>query len=117
MSKPSNNISREEVRLKVLRAIEHQPATSQRELADSLNVSLGGINYCVKALIEKGCIKVESFSRSNKKLRYAYLLTPKGMKEKSSLTTRFLSHKLQEYERLKKEISILERELEQGEAG
>lgn len=117
MSKPSNNISREEVRLKVLRAIEHQPATSQRELADSLNVSLGGINYCVKALIEKGCIKVENFSRSNKKSGYAYLLTPKGMKEKSKLTARFLSHKLRECECLKQEISLLEIELEQGGPG
>ena len=101
----------------MLRAIEHQPATSQRELADSLNVSLGGINYCVKALIEKGCIKVESFIRSSKKIRYAYLLTPKGMKEKSQLTARFLSRKLKEYERLKLEISQLELELVQEEGG
>ncbi|MEP6391030.1 MAG: MarR family EPS-associated transcriptional regulator [Halioglobus sp.] len=110
---PSNQnlSSREEVRLNVLRLLQQSPQMSQREIASSLDVSLGGINYCLRALVDKGWVKVENFSKSEQKLRYAYLLTPKGAKEKSKLTAQFLRRKLTEYETLKQEIAALEKEV------
>lgn len=84
---------------------------NQRDLADALGVSLGKINYCLKALLDKGFIKMQSFSKSEKKLAYAYLLTPVGIAEKGGLTLRFLERKLAEYESLKLEIETLKFEV------
>ena len=109
---PAQNLSnKEEISLNVLRLLQHTPQMSQREMASKLEVSLGGINYCLRALVDKGWVKVENFSKSEQKLRYAYLLTPKGAKEKSKLTAQFLRRKLAEYESLKQEIATLEREV------
>jgi MarR family transcriptional regulator, temperature-dependent positive regulator of motility len=102
---------REEVRFKVLRLIENKPKISQRELADELGVSLGQINYQLKALRERGLIKVGNFIRSDNKLAYIYLLTPKGAADKLVITKRFLIRKRQEFELLKAELDELEKEV------
>ena len=103
--------SQEEIQLKVLRMLHEQPDLSQRNLAKELGVSLGGINYCFKALVEKGWIKLENFSASKHKLGYIYLLTPAGVLQKSKLTADFLKRKLIEYETLQVEIEFLNSEL------
>lgn len=85
---------------------------NQRDLADSLGMSLGKANYCIKALLDKGLIKIQNFRSSRNKLAYAYLLTPLGITEKANLTGRFLKYKLAEYERLHVEIQLLKREID-----
>jgi len=86
---------------------------SQRDLADALGVSLGKANYCLKALLDKGFIKMQSFRKSPNKLAYAYLLTPGGIAEKAGLTVRFLARKVAEYESLTLEIEALKSEMNQ----
>ena len=102
--------SQDEIQLKVLRMLHEQPDLSQRNLAKELGVSLGGINYCFKALVEKGWIKLENFNASKHKLGYIYVLTPSGLKSKSILTINFLKKKIQEYEQLSNEINVLKAE-------
>lgn len=97
----------DEYRYKILKLVEAEPEISQRELAKSLGISLGKANFCLKALIEKGFLKATNFRNSKNKLAYMYLLTPNGMEEKSSITLRFLKIKMQEYELLQAEISLL----------
>ena len=101
-----------EIHLQVLRLIAQNPSLTQRELASVLGVSLGKANYCLKALVVKGLVKIESFAKSPNKLGYAYLLTPQGVAQKATLTTSFLRHKLEEYEALRCEIEILKSETE-----
>ena len=101
----------EENHLKVLRLLEANPQLSQRELADALGVSLGKTNYCLKALLGKGFVKMQSFQKSQNKLAYAYLLTPDGIAEKAGLTARFLARKVAEYESLTLEIEALKSEM------
>lgn len=101
----------DELKLRVMRVLESNPNLSQRDLAKELGVSLGGVNYCVKALIDVGWVKVANFSRHENKRLYAYLLTPKGFAEKAALTSRFLRHKMTEYEALKAEIDQLKSDL------
>ena len=84
---------------------------SQRQIAEELGVSLGGVNYCLRALVEIGWIKVGNFAKSGHKLGYLYLLTPQGVKEKTKITASFLGKKRLEYETLRKEIARLEVEL------
>lgn len=95
----------------MLRTLEANPRTSQRELADSMGMSLGKANYCLKALLDKGLIKMQNFRNSRNKLAYAYLLTPAGVAAKTSLTARFLKRKMAEYEALRVEIEELKREV------
>lgn len=102
---------REYVRYKVMQALEVNPHASQRELATELGVSLGAVNFCLKALVEKGMVKVENFVRSNNKVSYAYYLTPRGVFEKSEITAEFLKRKKQEYALLKAEIEELQAEV------
>lgn len=99
----------------LLRAIEANSEVSQRQLAKSIGISLGSINYCLNALVNKGCIKVENFILNPKKSGYMYLLTPKGMREKSKLTVAFLERKQKEYLRLQSEIKQLQDELNDNE--
>ena len=93
--------SQEDTNYRVLRLLQDNPNLSQRELASALGISLGGLNYCLQALLGKGLIKVQNFQSSKRKLAYAYLLTPSGMAEKAVLTSRFLKRKMVEYESLK----------------
>jgi EPS-associated MarR family transcriptional regulator len=101
----------EEIQLKVLRRLQQTPEVSQRVLAKELGISLGSINFCFQALVEKGWVKMQNFSQSKNKLRYAYLLTPTGVAEKSKLTTEFMKRKVAEYEALQLEIEILKSEI------
>lgn len=99
----------EDMHFRVLSMLERNPDISQRELARALDVSLGGVNYALKALISRGMVKVQNFSRSDRKLAYAYVLTPQGLAEKAKLTGSFLLRKLAEYESLKLEIESLQK--------
>jgi len=97
----------DEYRYKILKALEQNPEISQRDLARELGVSLGRVNFCLKALIDVGLLKVSNFRNSRNKLAYMYLLTPSGVKEKSLITERFLKLKLKEYQNLEAEINML----------
>ena len=100
----------DEYRYKILKRLEANPETSQRELAEDLDISLGRANYCVQALIEKGLVKANNFRNSKNKKGYAYLLTPRGIEEKAKITVQFLKIKIAEHEALKKEIKGLREE-------
>jgi EPS-associated MarR family transcriptional regulator len=102
----------EEVRYKLLRLLEPNPSLSQREVARELGISLGKVNYCLKALINKGLIKAANFKNSKNKTAYMYLLTPRGLDEKARVTRRFLQIKMQEYEALRQEIEQICHEAE-----
>ena len=104
----------EERQLKAMRLLEDKPEMPQRELAKAVGISLGAINFCWKALAEKGWIKMANFKNNRSKLGYLYLLTPKGIAAKTRLTMRFLKRKLIEYDELKSEIEMLEKELLRG---
>lgn len=97
----------EDTHFRVLSFLEQNPEMSQRDLAKALGVSLGGLNYSLKALMGRGMVKVQNFSKSERKLAYAYVLTPFGLAEKTKLTARFLKRKMEEYEALKAEIDAL----------
>ena len=88
----------------VLRKIQNKPNSSQRELAEELGFSLGKLNYCLKALQKKGLVKIKNFKKNDKKINYLYVLTPKGMSEKTKLTINFMKRKMHEYDELKKEL-------------
>ena len=88
----------------VLRKIKNKPKSTQRELAQDLGFSLGKLNYCLKALRDKGLIKINNFSKNPNKINYIYILTPKGIAEKTKLTINFMKKKIKEYEELKLEI-------------
>ena len=103
----------DEYRYRILKLLENNPAASQREIARELGVSLGRVNYCLQALVEKGLIKVDNFRQNESKRAYLYFLTPKGIKEKARVTVRFLRVKLHEYDTLKREVALLQREAEE----
>ena len=109
--------ARDELRLRVLRALEANPELSQRQLAAELSVSLGGVNYALKALMERGFVKADNFRKSGNQVAYLYVLTPRGVAEKASLATAFLGRKLEEYEVLRQEIEALKGEIGSGEPG
>ncbi|WP_066801106.1 MarR family EPS-associated transcriptional regulator [Sphingomonas soli] len=102
---------REDLHFRLLRLLEEHPEYSQRDISRALDISLGGVNYCLKALIDKGLVKIENFKTSRHKLGYLHVLTPQGIAERAALTNRFLRRKLAEYEVLKGEIQALEREM------
>ena len=95
----------------MLRRLEQTPAVSQRALAQQLGISLGSINYCFQALVQKGLVKMQNFSQHKNKLRYIYILTPAGVVEKSKLTAEFFRRKVAEYEKLQAEIEVLKIEI------
>lgn len=98
-------------RFRIMRLIEKRPQISQREIAEELGVALGRVNYILRALADKGLIKVSNFRNSSNKLRYAYILTPEGVAKRSALTASFLRNKLCEYDALKAEIEALRADL------
>ena len=100
MNKSMNN----QDHLNVMRKIQKKPNKSQRNLAAELGFSLGKLNYCLRALQEKGLVKIKNFQKHEKKLNYVYVLTPKGIAEKTKLTINFMKRKMKEYEELKLEL-------------
>jgi EPS-associated MarR family transcriptional regulator len=101
-----------ETHLKILKHIESNPHISQRQLAQELGVSVGKINYCVRALITKGLVKASNFKHSSDKMRFLYLLTPAGIEEKARLTASFLKRKIAEHEKITQEIEQLKRDVQ-----
>jgi len=95
---------------RVLHLLQANPDLTQREIAERLGLSTSGLNYCLKALIDKGLVKMQNFSQSKNKFGYVYLLTPYGMAQKAALTSRFIMRKMKEYEALKAEIDALQAE-------
>ena len=106
----------DEYRYKILKRLEADPEISQRELAGELGISLGRVNFCVQALIEKGLVKAKNFRNSKNKKGYAYFLTPRGIEEKAKITVQFLKVKIAEHEALTKEIKSLQQEAVQVKA-
>ena len=109
-------MNNKDIHLDLLRKLEANPEYTQRELSQEMGVSLGKVNYCMKKLIEKGWVKLMSFSHNQNKVGYIYLLTPNGIDEKTRLTFAFLKIKIKEYETLKKEINLLKYDAEQLES-
>ena len=99
-----------EIRLKVMRLISKMPELSSRQVAEAVGISNGSAYYILTALVEKGLVKLGNFKKNPRKGQYAYLLTPKGIREKSILTHNFIERKRQEYKDLKNEIKALEEE-------
>ncbi len=97
----------------LLKTLEENPSLSQRDLAKRLGISLGKVNFCLNALVEKGSLKIKNFQNSDNKRGYAYLLTPRGVEQKACMTMEFLQIKMCEYEQLRKEIEDLQREARQ----
>jgi len=99
-----------------MRILQDNPDLTQRELARELGMSVGGLNFCLNALIEKGLVRMANFQKSKNKFKYVYLLTPQGIAERVALTSRFLKRKMEEYDALKVEIEALKAEVgeEQG---
>ena len=106
----------EDTHFKIMRILQDNPDLTQRELADQLGMSVGGLNYCLKALMDKGFVKMGNFQKSKNKFKYVYLLTPQGIAEKVALTRRFLQRKMAEYDALKLEIEALKYEVEQRDS-
>jgi EPS-associated MarR family transcriptional regulator len=104
----------EDLHFRVLKLIQDQPEITQRQLADRLGISHGKLNYCLRALIDKGMVKLSNFANSSHRFGYVYLLTPGGIAEKAALTGRFLQRKVEEFNQLKVEIEKLEAELKEG---
>lgn len=100
----------EDTYFRVLRMLQDNPDMTQREIAEKLGISNSGLNYCLKALIDRGWVKVQNFSQSKNKFGYIYVLTPQGIAHKAMLTGRFLKRKLQEYDALRAEIDALQAE-------
>lgn len=105
---------KDETVYKLLKLLEAEPHLSQRMIADKMGVSLGKTNYCLKALIDKGFIKLQNFYKNKNKSNYIYYLTPKGIEEKAEVTYRFLKRKLEEYDEIKTEIAVLKKETSQA---
>ena len=106
-------MNKKDIHLDLLRKLEVNPEYTQRKLSQEMGVSLGKINYCMKKLIEKGWVKLTNFSQNPNKVDYIYLLTPKGVEQKTRLTFSFLRIKIEEYEDLKEEIRSLKKDIEQ----
>ena len=96
----------------VLRKIQKKPESSQRKLAEELGFSLGKLNYCLKALSDKGLIKINNFSKNPNKINYIYILTPKGIAEKTKLTINFMKRKMNEYDQLRKELKNFKKDVD-----
>ena len=103
----SRKAAQEDARFRLLQALEQNPKATQRDLAAALGLSLGAINYSLQALGERGLVKLGNFTRSDRKLAYAYVLTPAGLAEKAGLARRFMARKRQEYEALREELEGL----------
>jgi len=101
----------EDIHYRLLRLLEHEPQLSQREIAEHLGISLGKVNYCVRALIDRGWLKMGNFYRSRNKQAYLYKLTPRGLMQKAAMAVRFLKRKEAEHQALLGEIEMLRKEV------
>ncbi len=108
----AKNVLTDETRYRLLKLLENNPEMSQRQLAKSLDISLGKLNYCLKGIMEKGWVKAQNFKNSRNKLAYAYVLTPAGIEERAKVAMQFLKIRLREYEELELEIEELRKEVE-----
>ena len=108
----NNNLTSDD--LNVLRHLESEQKVSQRDLSNTLGISLGKVNFIIRALIDKGIIKAENFKNNKNKRAYAYYLTREGLEEKSRLTIKFFQRKMSEYDDLKRELKLLEAEIEKN---
>ncbi len=106
----------EDTYFRVMRILKDNPDLTQRELAGKLGISVGGLNYCLKALMRKGLVKMKNFTNSKNKFGYIYVLTPIGMAEKAAIAHRFLHRKMEEYETLRAEIEALQLEAKSPDA-
>jgi EPS-associated MarR family transcriptional regulator len=106
----------EDTTYRVLRMLQANPDLTQREIAQQLCMSTSGLNYCLRALIDKGWVKVQNFGQSKNKFGYIYLLTPAGISQKAQMTAQFLQRKMQEHKQLTQEIQALTNELKEGKA-
>ncbi|MEA2339374.1 MAG: hypothetical protein QOE82_3381 [Thermoanaerobaculia bacterium] len=111
-----NDKPTEEVRYRLLKYLADHPDATQRELASELGISVGKANYCLRALMKRGWVKVQNFRNSRNKVAYLYVLTPSGLEEKMSVTAAFLRRKLDEYDHLSEEISRLRAEVQTADA-
>lgn len=100
-----------EVRYRLLKLLEANPNLTQRQMAEEMGLSLGKFNYCLKELVRKGIVKIDRFTSSDNKAAYMYLLTPRGVEEKSKVTVSFLKRKMKEYEEITQEIEFLKQEV------
>ena len=103
-------MSRKQSQYQILKSLEQDSHSTQRQLSNNLGVSLGKVNYCIKNLVEKGFIKINNFRNNKNKIQYSYLLTPRGIEKKAKLTLDFIRVKTQEYDALKQEIESLKQE-------
>jgi len=101
----------EDTNFRVMQLLQENPDLTQRELAEKLGISVGGLNYCLKALMLKGLVKMKNFAHSKNKFGYVYVLTPNGIAEKAAITHRFLQRKMEEYELLRTEIDALKKQM------
>lgn len=113
-AQPDTPPPRDEVHYRLLRLLAERPQASQRDLARALGVSLGKVNYCLRALLDQGWIKASNFRNSRNKLAYLYVLTPSGIEARARLTRDFLARKMGEYERLRAQIEDLKAEIGDG---
>ncbi|WP_084591188.1 MarR family EPS-associated transcriptional regulator [Desulfonatronovibrio magnus] len=107
---------KEAIQYHIFKQVQDNPEITQRELAAKTGISLGKVNYCLQALVNKGFIKATNFKNSKKKSAYLYKLTPQGLEEKAKLTVRFLKYKMDEYDRIKAEIEELKKEVQGSRA-
>ncbi len=114
MTNSAKRTSQQDAYFRIMRIIEANPDFTQRQISEALGVSLGAVNYCLRAMIGVGFVKAKNFRSSNNKLRYAYILTPQGASEKLFLTRAFLQRKMQEFEVLKVEIEALQSDVSVG---
>ena len=105
MKQDKDPLFKDEEYFNIIRKISKDSNISQREISTELGISLGKVNYCLRALKEKGFIKIKNFRKSKNKMKYFYVLTPKGISEKTKITIRFMKQKMREYDELKKEIN------------
>ena len=107
----------QEIRYRIFKLLEDDPNLTQRQMAEKMGISLGKFNYCLNELVKKGFVKINRFKSSQNKAAYMYILTPRGLEEKTKITVKFLKRKMSEYEKIKLEIEELKEEVEDGKAG
>ncbi len=109
-----NNTYEQEIRYNLIKILSQETNLTQRDMAKKIGISLGKVNYCVSELAKKGFIEINRFKVSKNKIRYFYILTPRGVEEKSRLTLSFLKRKVSEYEEIKHQIRKLALEVEEN---